>query len=255
MNKELTFFANELVSRYQNLKIYGELVCTAYSINNVEPVIKKLLLNAKVSDEVIENIHKQYKNREVPFGWYRGKGLPEELEDAVLKIAQEHDINLKTATPEGIREFMKLYGIGVDCSGFVYQVLAYAFEKLGMLDEFINSLSWVDNEKRGVTYAGVSVFVGDASFAVKPSEIKSLDLILIKRNGNYPHIALVIEIDNKLFLTQSNLDSIPSGVTLSEIKIEKNGNPKFTYKPQISTDWNTYMNKGIIEFRRLNILA
>src|SRR5688572_1504276 len=131
MLDQLNTFVLEYIEKYQNLKIYDQKVSTPYYINNLEPkVIKDLLKKAEISEDIIKKIHKMYKDREVPFGWYRGKGTPEQLEDAVMQISSQTHLNLVNATPYGIAEFMKLYGLGVDCSGFIYNTLYYALEKV-----------------------------------------------------------------------------------------------------------------------------
>ncbi len=254
MLSKLNEHALDRIDDYLNLRVYKKKVRTSYYINNVGLyVVDGLMEKAQVPEEHAKKVHEMYKNKEAPFGWYRGKGSPEELESAVIEISKQLEFNLENANPEGIREFMKLYGLGVDCSGFVFHVLHFAFEKLERLEEFINSLAWAHDEKHQVSHAGVFVFAGHASTEIAQDEIQPLDLVLINLKGEYTHMALIVEKDSTLLLAQSNLDSKPSGVTLSEINIT-NGGLKFSYEPQIATDWNTYFDKGIIELRRLKVL-
>ncbi len=78
-------------------------------------------------------------------------------------------------------------------------------------------------------------------------------MLLSGPNNNYNHISLILEQKGQLELVQSNLDCIPTGINISKFEIE-NEKPKFHYKPTIASDWNTYWDKGILEFRRLAIL-
>lgn len=146
--QKLNDFALERISDYQNLKISNTKVVTPYYINNIGNQMKRLLEIAEVPEENAKKFSQLYKEKAIPFGWYRGKGSPEEFTEAVLEISQQVGINLGNAKTEGIVEFMKLYGLGIDCSGFVYQVLWYAFEKYGKLKEFTESLAWADKEKQ-----------------------------------------------------------------------------------------------------------
>ncbi len=171
-----------------------------------------------------------------------------------LHISEQVGISLKNATSYGIEEFMKLYGLGVDCSGFVFNTLSFAFEKSGLRKEFMDSLAWPNPEKQGVNYAGAFTFASEMICKISPNELRPLDLVLIKGKTDYNHIAMIVEVEGKLMLAQSNLDSIPNGVSLSEVVLQDSG-PNFSYKPQIATDWNTYIKKGIIEFRRFKFLS
>ncbi len=247
--------ALDYISRYQNLRIYDQTVNTPYYINNLGIyVFTPMLELLDPTDENKKKFLDAYKNCEMPFGWYRGKGTPEQLEEAVLSVSEEVHISLKRATAFGVVEFMKLYGLGVDCSGFVFNTLLYTFEKLGISKEFMSSLNWANPEKQGVNYAGAFTFAGEMIPLIDPSELQPLDLILIKGSRVYNHVAMVISQNDILQMAQSNLDSIPNGVSLSQIDIKDKG-PFFHFEPQIATDWNTYVKKGVIEFRRFHFLS
>ena len=59
-----------------------------------------------------------------PFG---GKGTPQEIKKATLQKAREAGVNLREMSEEEIRKFMKQKRIGLDCSGFAFQILAFLF--------------------------------------------------------------------------------------------------------------------------------
>lgn len=148
---------------------------------------------------------------------------------------------------------MKLFGLGIDCGGFVYNLFEYAFEQSNQKQDFINSLDWPDREKKGVNYSGVSIFAGKASLIVKPKDIKHLDLILILENGKYSHIAIIIEKDKKLFAVESTLSFYPTGINFTEINFDKN-KIRFDSKRTIGRDFNEIYKTNSMEIRRLNIL-
>ena len=254
MLTELNKHSTNRIDDYINLRVHGKSVRCPYYINDVGAMVDELMEKADIPHKLAKKAHEVYKNREVPYGWYRGKGTPEELAGAVVSISEERGPSLENASSEGIRDFMQLYGLGVDCSGFVFHVLSTAFKKIGMLDDFVNSLSWENNDKRGADYAGAFVFAAKASTELDPKDAQALDLVLITSGSEYTHVALVVEKDGGLMLAQSNIDSDPNGVTLSDVNVTNNG-LHFSYKPQIAADWNTYFDKGVIEIRRLKLVV
>ncbi len=54
---------------------------------------------------------------------FAGKGTTEQIRDALIKTAKKEKFNLSSATTAQIYKFMESHGIGIDCSGFVYNVL------------------------------------------------------------------------------------------------------------------------------------
>ncbi|EKD99612.1 MAG: hypothetical protein ACD_22C00222G0003 [uncultured bacterium] len=250
MLSQLNSYALEMIRRYQKLNIYNQKVNTPYHINNVgNNVIKKLLKDGGVPDEQAKNIYQMYKDRKAPFGWYRGKGTPEEIEQSVIELANLGKIDIDGATSVGIEEFMKLFGLGVDCSGFVFNTLSYAFEKIGKKEEFVNSLAWPE-DKKTVFYAGAHVFAGDNHSVIQPPELQALDIVLKHIDTNYYHIAMIVEDNGEMYLAQSDIDCYPSGINLSKIDKTK-GNAPFTYESTFGQDWNLQLQEGIIECRRL----
>lgn len=253
---------NELVSevkknidRYFNLEISNQKVPCPYAINFVESEFLSLMKQVGIEEEKIKKVHNEYKENNTEYGWYRGKGTPQELEDAFVKIAELRGFNISNASVEGIREGMKLFGLGIDCSGYVYNVLLPSFERLNMKEKFIESLMWGEKEKMGVSRASVNIFAGDASILIEDlSILDDLDLLFIKNSkGMYTHIAMTLKEGEVLKMTQSVFSMIPNGVRTDNLKIENN-KPIFDFNIDIGTDWNELYENGQIEFRRLRIL-
>ncbi len=54
---------------------------------------------------------------------YAGKGTPEEIKKALYDSARKKSFDLKKGQSDEISRFMIKEGIGIDCSGFVYNIL------------------------------------------------------------------------------------------------------------------------------------
>ena len=61
--------------------------------------------------------------RTTRFRQFAGKGTPEEINMCLYRTAAKCDFDLKSASSSQIHQFMLDNGIGIDCSGFVYNVL------------------------------------------------------------------------------------------------------------------------------------
>jgi len=69
--------------------------------------------------------NKFYKDGKRIQGPLGGKGTPAEIKKAILSKAKENKVDLTQLSSEQIRSFMKQKKIGLDCSGFAFQVLNY----------------------------------------------------------------------------------------------------------------------------------
>ena len=253
--KKLGYVVRNYISRYLNLKVLDYSVQCPYSINYVEEEFLSLMRDAGVSKDLIDKVHQGYKGNKSKYGWYRGKGTPEELEEAFMLLAEERGFNLQKVSEEGIREIMKLLGLGIDCSGYIYNVLLGGFRSIDMEEEFVNSLLWGDPARTGVSKASASIFAGSSSSLITDLEsLSDLDLLLLKnREAKYTHIAMVLRDDEKFELTQSIFTVLPNGVRVDKLCVENNF-PRFGFKVDMGTDWETLYKRGQIEFRRLKIL-
>jgi hypothetical protein len=228
MNNNLLKKLNEdawiTANNYISIPIADLKVRTPYYINRVEDMFLNLMRSSKISAEKVEEVHTRYKNREIPFGWYRGKGTPEEIKSATYDISKVLKFDLNTANEEIIRDFMKLYGIGIDCSGLVYNVLKTAFSKNFILEKLNNSLNWAKNEEniKDVYHAGAFVFGNEASVEIKPDDIRELDLRLIKLGDKYTHISIFLRdpMLQNLYFVESGLDGKISGATIEQVIIK-----------------------------------
>lgn len=251
---KLNLLSLQRIKDYREVDVFGTKVSTPYYINNIENYILQLMREEGVDEEKIRAIHKRYSNNEVNYGWHRGKGTPEEIREDIIELSQRFKFILQGANPESILEIMKFFGLGIDCSGFVYNVLEFAFDQVGEKERFIQSLDWADRDKIGVMKAGTFVFGENASIIIDKNDVGPLDLILFKgTTRKYTHIALVVEDKGKLYTAQSTITSYPTGVTISLIT-PKEEYDIFHYSPQTMASWNNLYEEGSIEFRRMKCL-
>lgn len=255
MRSKLGIEVRKNIDRYLNLNILDKKVRCPYYINYVEAEFLALMVASGIEEEKVREVHKRYKGNEANYGWYRGKGTPEELENASLEIAKRRGFNLSSPTPEGIRELMRILGLGIDCSGYIYNVFLLSFRSLGLEDEFIQSLAWVEEGRYGASRASVGVFSGDASTLVEDLDsLEDLDLVLLKdREGEYLHIAMILKEKDGLKITQAQFSTNPSGVATHGMDVV-NGVPSFGFKSGIGSDWRDLYSEGRIEFRRLKVV-
>jgi hypothetical protein len=256
INKENLYIkVKHNIDRYLNLEILNQKVRCPFAINIVEREFISLMSQSGIDKEKIEKVHSLYSNNKSKYGWYRGKGTPEQIEKAFLSICKLQNFNVTNSSPEGIRATMKNYGLGIDCSGFIYNILLPAFEDLDMKDSFIKSLEWGDKDKTGASRASVDVFSGRASTVISDLNfLNNLDLVLMKnKEGSYIHMGMILKNRSNLQIVQSTLTVLPNGVRIDRIVLEDN-KPKFKIKRVIGEDWNTLYENGQIEFRRLKIL-
>lgn len=244
---KLNNLAWQRVQEYQNLSIAGKKVHCPYAINFFSSNIKSLMQQADVDEDHMTETLKLYKQRHVGYGWYRGKGTPEQIAAAAEELGEMHGYNLANSTPAGIAEFMKLFGLGVDCSGFVFNVLEYAYSQTTNGLDFSSKLSWKDKDRVGVDYAGAA-FLADNSRLIEASEVQPLDLVFYYSDGSHSHIALILESENGLQIVQSNIDCLPTGINVSALTITSS-QPNFAYTPAIGSPWNDYRES--LQFRRL----
>lgn len=251
--KELNMHSWEMIDKYQRIPIYGKEVVAPYFINEIQGYFVELLKRANIDNEKIKEVVTSYKDRKIPFGWYRGKGTPEELAEATIQISEQVRMYLQDSSPAMIREFMKMCGLGIDCSGLVYQTLLYSFSKVGKEETFIKSLNW-KSDKKDVYNAGTFSFDFPATNLIQPENIQLLDFILIRGQSGSPiHIALILLNETDLKIIQSAASNVRTGINISSLQVV-DGKPIFDYKPDVWKSWEELYDIGKLEFRRLKFI-
>lgn len=146
---------------------------------------------------------------------FQGKSSPEVLTEATKRLAKEQNFDLNKASVEEIREFMKKNKLGIDCSGFVYRVINYLSEKLGLGNlEKAAGLPHVGRTNVAkLTSDEFSVPVG--SF----NEAQPGDIIRLNSGGDILHALIVLEnSDGVIAYAHSSGETIPNGVHIGKIE-------------------------------------
>lgn len=247
--KELNNSVFEEAEHYRNLQIFGcEIICPYY-INRPVGYLIDLMRNVGIDDAKITEFYSKFKENSAPYGWYQGKGTAPQIEDTIKHFLPYAGFGRPKITPEGLRDLMRLRGVGVDCSGFVFNILSDGFKKVGLEKEFRDSISWRDSNKQNVFQANVKTFY-NSSFSVTPPNLRPLDIAIMENQG---HIAIVLnDTDGYLKVYQSTPWCSPSGVNVSNLLISGE-NLEFSFIPSMGDNWNEMYKRGKIEFRRLNI--
>jgi len=246
---ELNRFVFQEAEHYRKLQIFGcEIICPYY-INRPVSYLIDLMRSVGIDDSKIAEFYGEFKENNAPYGWHQGKGTALQIEETVKHFLPYAGFGRPKITSEGLRDLMRLRGIGVDCSGFVFNVLAEGFKKLGLEKELIKSISWRDNNKQNVFQADVKAFY-NSSFPVDLSDLKPLDIAIMENQG---HIAILLnDPDGYLKVYQSTPWCSPSGVNVSNIMITDE-KIEFSFVPSMGDNWDDLYKRGQIEFRRLNI--
>ncbi len=250
--QQLNQFSLESVTSFQNIQAFGTAANTPYYINNIEYYINELLQKAQVTQDKITQINNDYQNRGVLYGWYLGKGNPQQITESVIKMTQQIGFDSTGMTSYGLASLLNFFGLGVDCSGFVYQVMLHAFTEIDKREEFINSLNWTDPTQKGPNYAGVSVFTGSASTEIAPHDARAMDIVVLGTDGDFDHIGMFVEEDGQLMLAQSNINTEPTGPGLTQVDKTTTG-LDFKLQQTFGESWNSLLNQELLQVRRLTI--
>lgn len=255
MNKDFTTHLQQRIDDYLHIKVGKHTFPAPYFINFPAMAFIQIFAEVGIPVEKIQEIKDIYKSGKYLYGLHGGKARPEELVAAAERILQESSLEPNGCKAEGIVELMKANGIGVDCSGMVYEVLRYSAEKIDEEEKFKQTLNWSDLNKMTASRAGTFIFMGEASDEVNPSEIRSADLIVsIDKNGSYDHVGIFIEKEKKLLLAHSTLQAIPVGMRIQEVHIENGKVVDFGIDPIFGKRWEELVEEGRLVFRRLRYL-
>jgi hypothetical protein len=164
-----------------------------------------------------------------------GKESAKRIRLDTIEIAKEHSFDLKEASAEEIGDFMRQQLLGIDCSGYVYQLLDSALatqkstmEKLGFPKASSTNVALLTSAQYAKKMTGLAkdVRVGD----------------LIKFGADelgIMHVLIVISKSaDKIIYGHSSAFNSPDGVGLGEISIT---NPDKSIKVQ---HWHDILSSG-----------
>jgi hypothetical protein len=150
-------------------------------------------------------------------GPYGGKGSPAQIRKATLERAKKSSLNLKKLSSSQIRRFMRQKKIGLDCSGFAFQILDFLFPGFwkGLKKAPGKSVNPI---RRFNAYALTSK---ENSVAVKKiKDIKVGDLVPLSWQGKVDHVLTVVKVTDKLITyAHSSQKTKITGPHLGKIKI------------------------------------
>ena len=135
-------------------------------------------------------------------GAFAGKGTPQEIDYVTSCLAYEKTIDLKTLSDKEIRQLQRDNNIGVDCSGYVYNLLDAFATDIGLPGIYYKLVgNW-----RGITRLGArSVSATNYADPInsnkvdKLSEVKTGDYIVLIGKDGQGHV---------LFILENNLDHL-----------------------------------------------
>jgi hypothetical protein len=167
-------------------------------------------MNTKVISQGALDMIEQYKNvpyfnnktqaKRVSLKVNVGKGSPKEIFDEIKELAILNKIDIKSFNDEGLRKFMVLNNIGIDCSGFAFYVLNEESIKRdkGSLSRKMHLNGFISrfNPEKNTD---VKVFADDRnSHVVSLKEIQVGDIITMIAERN--HILVIYQIEYQNFI-------------------------------------------------------
>ncbi len=168
-----------------------------------------------------------------PFLWFNpafsGKGTPAEITAATIKLANHHHLDLNSSTIGSILRFIQRHNLGVDCSGFAYQLLN-AFDLTasgtGLASRLTRTPTWHPFGKfRDIRFKINAAYLTGLQNAFPISEFKDIrpgDMIRCKGdNGTGKHIMIILQSTPKhlIYAHSSHLFTKIKGVHLQQITI------------------------------------
>lgn len=167
-------------------------------------------MNTKVISQSALDMIEQYKN--VPYFNNKtqskraslkvnvGKGSPKEIFDEIKELAILNKIDIKKFNDEGLKKFLVLNDIGIDCSGFAFYVLNEESinRGKGSLSRKIHLNGFISRFRPEIN-TDVKVFADDRnSHVVSLKEIQVGDIITMIAERK--HILVVYQIEYQNFI-------------------------------------------------------
>ena len=165
---------------------------------------------------------KKVKRVQGPFG---GKGTPEQIKSATLQKAKKLNVDLRKMTAKQIEKFMRQNRIGIDCSGFVFQVLNQL--KPGFCKKLKKAPGKSSNPARRFNASAFTSDQNSIRVNGKISEIKVGDIIPVGlENGKITHVMVVVDTSpEEITYAHSSSKTQLEGPHLGKIIIEYPNEP------------------------------
>ncbi len=220
----------KLVQEYTEIKIDG---------------IKVMLPYYNIADDV------NHKGKTL--GRFEGKGTSNQLYQEIQSLF-EKDPSIRKLSPKLMTQQLKVHGIGVDCSGYVYNLLnEYTFAITGKRFDFsvrrysgiigtIESKLLINNRVRKISAKNLTSPLNTTTIT-SVGEMRVGDLIRLTHKGySGKHVAIIVNITNDQIIYTHSSDS--RNITKAEgphIAVIKIKSPNKGLGDQI---WNEPTNTG-----------
>jgi hypothetical protein len=231
----------DLANNYQNIPCRDIGVPVPYFINIAEQSYKQAMKAAGIPDDKIKEAITVIKQGKTPLGSGGGKGSPAEIAQDLERLLAYLGAQGYTPTKSvHIRNWMVEMHIGLDCSGYVFNILKAIDDdqNLGLLDK----LAWRDPEAKRPSHAGCFVFDSEAFEEIKDfADLRPLDILIYK---NYTHIGILADFEGALCLTECSMGN--NGISFSKVTFDGTA-----LMVEGSESWNRHLAAGDIVVRRI----
>ena len=192
----------DVANQYQHLT-YGDLVVAVpYFINTAEQIYKQTMKKVGIEIETVNKVIKYIKEGKTPLGSTGGKGSPKELSADLARLMVYLDgIGYHPTSKVHVRSWMTEMHIGLDCAGYIYQILAEVEEALDV--PILNELTWRDKENIKPSHAGAFIF--DSESLEKITDLRQLKPLDILVFSDHTHVGMVCNYKHRLALTDCSM--------------------------------------------------
>jgi len=198
--------ANEVLlsvaDQYQHLT-YGDLVVPVpYFINTAEQIYKQTMREVGIEIETVNKVIKYIKEGKTPLGSTGGKGSPKELSaDLARLMAYLDGIGYHPTSKVHMRSWMTEMHIGLDCAGYIYQILAEIEKTLNT--PILSKLAWRNKEDMKPSHAGAFIF--DSENLEKITDFRQLKPLDILVFSDHTHVGMICDYKHRLALTDCSM--------------------------------------------------
>lgn len=192
----MTNLLYDIANEYVHFELQGKIIKIPYCIVKFE------------DDDTRTPMARTSKDRN-----YAGKGTVDQIRSALVNTAFKEKFNLEKSSPEKITQFMITQGIGIDCSGFVYNVLDAYLKKeknislanillrypgiLGKVERFF----FKNNRVRRISAATLTSDL-NTKLIKSVTDIRPGDLMRLTPPGYLrgKHIAIIIDVNEEYII-------------------------------------------------------
>lgn len=241
-SEQLNELLIKVADKYQNIKYKDINVPVPYFINTAEQVYKQAMRDVGIEDETIKKIVQSVKDRKTPLGSGGGKGSPEEITQSLERLMNHlSKEGYHPQKPVHVRKWMVEMHIGLDCSGYIYNILDSIEKNKGI--EILRHLAWTNPETMKPSHAGTYIFDSENLDEISSyGDLKPLDLFIRK---DHIHVGILAVYKGHLCLTDCSMEN--NGISFSKVGLEGN-----LLIIEHNESWNKMLKKDEVIIRRIN---